>query len=149
MPRLWLALLVLLPLAGAAAQQPPIQPQIRTVFLQHESLSGVAGKESFVFDVAYPPGAASGWHFHHGDEYTAVLEGVIELRVEGQPARLVHAGEAYHNESGLVHETRNPGPLAARAVATLIVDKGKPLFDQPPGGARPTSMPMEMKRLPE
>jgi len=131
MPRLLLAVLLVLPLAGAAAQQPAAQPQIRTAFLQHESLSGVPGKESFVFDVTYPPGAATGWHIHHGDEYTAVLEGALELRVEGRPMRLVHAGEAYHNEAGLVHETRNPGPAPARALATLVVDKGKPLFDQP------------------
>jgi quercetin dioxygenase-like cupin family protein len=148
MPRPCLAFLILLPLAGAAAQPLPAQPQIRSVFLQHESLSGVPGKESFVFDVAYPPGAASGWHIHHGDDYTAVIEGEIELRLEGQAARRLHAGEAYHNAAGIVHETRNPGTLPAGAIATLIVDKGKPLFDRPPG-ARRTFMPMELQRARE
>jgi hypothetical protein len=55
---------------------------------------------------------------------------------------------AYHNEAGIVHETRNPGTLPARAIATLIVDKGKPLFDRPPG-ARRTSIPMELQRARE
>jgi quercetin dioxygenase-like cupin family protein len=142
MPRLLPVLMLLLPLAGAAAQPAP-QPEIRTIFLQHESLSGAAGKESFVFDVRYPPGSATGWHIHHGDEYTALIEGELELRVEGRPTRRLQAGEAYHNEAGLVHETRNTGTRPARAIATLIVDKGKPLFDQPPGGGRPISIPME------
>jgi len=140
MPRILIALLLVLPLARADAQQPVPQPEIRTIFLEHESLSGVPGKESFVFDVRYPMGAATGWHIHYGDEYTAVVEGALELRVEGRPTRMVRAGEAYHNEAGLVHETRNAGRVAARAIATLIVDKGKPLFDRPPGGARPTSV---------
>ena len=135
--RLGFGLLLLLPLVGAAAQ-PARQPEIRSIFLQHESLSGVPGKESFVLEVRYPPGAATGWHIHHGDEYTAVIEGALELRVEGSPPRRLGAGEAYHNAAGVVHETRNVGAAPARAIATLVVDKGKPLFDRPPGGARPT-----------
>lgn len=141
MPRIPVLLALLLPLAGAAAQPAP-QPEISRIFLQHELVSGVAGKESFVFDVNYPPGAATGWHIHHGDEYTAILSGELELRIEGRPARRLQAGDAYHNEAGLVHETRNVGDRPARAIATLIVDIGKPLFDQPPGGARPISLPM-------
>src|SRR5215469_10029748 len=126
MARILFALLLLLPLAGAAAQAVR-QPEIRTIFLEHESLSDVPDKESFVLEVRYPPGAATGWHIHHGDEYTAILEGTLELRVEGRPPRRLTAGEAYHNAAGLVHETRNVGAVPARAIATLVVDKGKPL----------------------
>ncbi len=143
MPRLLLAVVLVLPLTAAAQQVSP-RPEIATVFLEHESVSGVPGKESFVFEVRYPPGAATGWHIHYGDEYTAVLEGTLELRVEGRLPRRLAPGEAYHNEAGLVHETRNPGPVPARAVATLIVDKGKPLFEEAPGRVGPISLPMEI-----
>jgi len=72
------------------------------------------------------PGASSPRHTHPGDCYGAVLEGTVELVVDGSEARRFSGGQAWHNPRGPVHYFRNVGDTPARLINTLIVDKGKP-----------------------
>lgn len=96
-------------------------------------ISGVEGVELAMIDVSMGPGAASPHHTHPGDCYGAVVEGTVELVVEGQPPRRFAAGQAWHNPRGPVHYFRNIGDSPARLVNTLVVDKGKPRTQvQPP-----------------
>jgi quercetin dioxygenase-like cupin family protein len=111
---------------GGALAQPP---EIKSRLLQHEPVSGVPGKETFMILVEFAPGASTGRHIHHGDEYATVIDGELELDVDGQPPRVVKAGEAYHNPADVVHETRNVSAVPAHTIATLIVEKDKPLSD--------------------
>lgn len=60
-------------------------------------------------------------------EYVIVLEGTLELLVDGREPRRVNAGEAYHTAKGVIHETRNVGPGVARVSTTFITEKGQPL----------------------
>lgn len=108
---------------SATAQAPGIsaKPLLRS------SVSGDEGKESIILSIEIAPGASTGRHSHAGDEYATVIEGTLEVRLEGQEPRRVAVGQSYHNPRGVIHETRNVGDGAARAVATFIVDKGKPL----------------------
>jgi quercetin dioxygenase-like cupin family protein len=43
----------------------------------------------------FEPGVATGRHTHSGEELTYILEGQIELRIDGQPPRVVKAGETF------------------------------------------------------
>lgn len=95
--------------------------------LLRSSVSGDDSKETLIVAVEFAPNATTGRHSHPGDEYATVLEGTLELRLEGQAPRRVTAGQAYHNVRGLVHETVNVGEGPARTVATFVVDKGKPV----------------------
>jgi quercetin dioxygenase-like cupin family protein len=76
--------------------------------------------------ITIAPGGSSGRHTHPSDCYGTVVEGTVELRVEGREPRRVSAGEAWHNARGAVHELRNVSDSAARVVNTLLVDKGRP-----------------------
>lgn len=119
------ATVLVLPLfasALACAQAPGVssKPLLRSSF------SGDEGKESIILAIEFASGASTGRHSHPGDEYATVLEGTLELRLEGQEPRRVTAGQSYHNPRGVIHETRNVGDGTARTVATFIVDKGKP-----------------------
>ena len=89
-------------------------------------ISGVEGKEIVLLDVAMDPGASSPRHTHPGDCYGAILEGTVELVVEGQDPRRFTAGQAWHNPRGPVHYFRNVGTSPARLQNTLVVDQGKP-----------------------
>lgn len=100
---------------------------VTSKLLLRSSVSADSAKETILRAVEFAPGATTGRHSHPGDEYAAVLEGTLELRLEGQEPRRVTAGEAYHNPQGVVHETRNVGDSIARTVATFVVEKGKPL----------------------
>ena len=77
--------------------------------------------------VEFLPGSSTGRHFHPGDEYAAVVEGELQLNVDGQPLRTAKAGDGYHNTAGNVRETKNASSVPARVVSTLIIEKGKPI----------------------
>lgn len=94
--------------------------------MQVSPISGVDDKEAAFINVSMEPGASSPRHTHPGDCYGAVLEGTVELFVEGKEARRFDAGQAWHNPRGPVHYFKNVGNTPARLVNTLIVDKGKP-----------------------
>jgi quercetin dioxygenase-like cupin family protein len=98
-----------------------IQPLLKA------GVSDVPGKQTTVALATFAPGATTGRHLHEGDEYATVLEGELELNVDGQAPRRVSAGTAYHNAKGVVHETRNVGSVPARLSTVLVIDLGRPL----------------------
>jgi quercetin dioxygenase-like cupin family protein len=112
--------------AGLVLAQPP---EIKSKLLQHESVSDAPGKEAYMLYVEFAPGATTGRHIHHGDEYATVVDGELQVNVEGQAPRLVKAGEAYHNAANVVHETKNVGSVPAHLITTFVVEKDKPLSD--------------------
>jgi quercetin dioxygenase-like cupin family protein len=95
----------------------------------HAPLSGDDAREAVVGTAEFARGGTTGRHTHPGDEYGVVLEGTLELRVEGREPRRVSAGEAFHNPKGVVHETRNVGSGSARVVSTFVVEKGRRLTE--------------------
>ena len=105
------------------AQAPGItsKPLLRTTLSDNDS------KESVMVSVEFAPGSTTGRHTHPGDEYTVVLQGILELSAEGRETRRVSAGDVYHNPRGLVHEARNVGDTPARVAITFVVDKGGPI----------------------
>lgn len=89
-------------------------------------LSGDSSKHGVTLDITWPAGSMVGNHTHPGDEYAVVLEGEIEITtVDG--TKKYKTGEAYHNAKGVVHAARAVGDKPARTIATLVVEKGKPL----------------------
>jgi quercetin dioxygenase-like cupin family protein len=89
-------------------------------------------KEAAMLAITIAPGGSSGRHTHPGDCYGTVVDGTIELHVEGRDPRRVSVGEAWHNPRGAIHELRNVGDTPVRVVNTLVVDKGKPRMQPVP-----------------
>ena len=110
-------------ISGLEAQQ-QTQPVTRTI-LQTQDLSA-QGRVAVVARVDFQPGAEVGRHTHPGEELGYVLEGTLVLEVEGRPAVTLKAGDTFFVEAGRVHGGRN-GDTPGRALATYIVEKGKPL----------------------
>jgi quercetin dioxygenase-like cupin family protein len=71
-------------------------------------------------------GAQVGRHTHPGIESTYILEGAVELDVDGQPARQLQAGEAFQLPALVVHSAKN-GPAKTILSSVFVVEKGKPL----------------------
>ena len=86
-----------------------------------------AGKIAVQVRGEFDSGVATGRHTHPGEELTYILEGQIELRVDGQPPRVIKAGETFFVPAGLVHEGVNTGSGKTKVLATYIVEKGQPL----------------------
>jgi quercetin dioxygenase-like cupin family protein len=66
------------------------KPLLRTTF------SGDDTKEAVIGMAEFAPGATTGRHTHPGDEYSIVLQGALEFRLEGREPRRASAGEAFH-----------------------------------------------------
>jgi quercetin dioxygenase-like cupin family protein len=118
------AFLVLVGVVGlpSAAQQPALS---QTEVLRADL--SIGGREVIqMLSVIPPGGASSGKHTHPGDEIVYVLEGSIRVEVDGEPPVVKNVGEAALLPAGRPHFAVNAGTGAARAVATYIVEKGKP-----------------------
>ena len=72
------------------------------------------------------PNVAIGRHTHPGPESGYVLEGGFELLIDGEPSRMIKAGESYQIPPHAIHDAKT-GPGGAKVIATYVVEKGKPL----------------------
>jgi len=74
----------------------------------------------------FEPGGAVGKHTHPGEEVSYVVEGSIELEVDGK-TQTVEAGKPFFIPAGTVHAAKNNGKGAAKVLSLYVVEKGKPL----------------------
>src|ERR1035437_5159715 len=66
-------------------------------------------------------------HSHPGIESSYVLEGAFELPVQGQPTRMLKAGDGFQIPVETPHAGGKPGDKKSRIAITYVVEKGKPL----------------------
>jgi quercetin dioxygenase-like cupin family protein len=78
-----------------------------------------------------PAGGAAGRHTHPGIETGYVLEGELELLIDGKPPLKVKAGESYQIPAGVVHDAK-AGDKPFKVLAIYVVDKTKPLATPAP-----------------
>ena len=119
--------------AGTAALIPPTAgsthgaPLRETVTVAaEEPIPNLPGKRLVSHIVDYPPGASSAPHRHARSAfiYAYVLSGEIRSQVDGEPARVYRAGEAWFESPGAHHRVSENASdtKPARLLAVLIVD---------------------------
>ena len=106
---------------GAQAQE-----GVKRTDLQQHDLS-IPGREAIQVRVDIAPGVLAPRHSHFGEEIIYVLEGTIEYQVEGQPPKVLKAGDVLFIPYQTVHSAKNVGTGHAAELATYVVEKGKPL----------------------
>jgi quercetin dioxygenase-like cupin family protein len=94
--------------------------------MQDQNLS-VPGRHAVVARAEFIPGGQAGRHTHPGEELGYVVEGTLELKIEGQPPKTLKAGEVFFVPAGVVHDAHNVGNGKAVVLATYIVETGKPV----------------------
>ncbi len=92
----------------------------------------VPGREAVVARVEVSPGTYAGRHTHPGDEISYVLEGEAELLIDGEPPRIVKAGESFVIPAGVIHDAHNATDKPIKLVGVYVVEKGKPLASPAP-----------------
>lgn len=127
-PRLLALAAALLFAVAAGAQTPaaPATPGFASKPIQVLPVTGDDTREAVLIEVSLARGASSPVHTHPGDCIGVIVEGTIEMKAEGQPNRLLKAGDSYVNARGVVHHFTNVGDTPVRMYNTLVVDKGKP-----------------------
>jgi len=69
----------------------------------------------------------AGSHTHPGLESTYVMEGELVLKLDGEPDKVLKAGESFHIPPGVVHDACNTSVTPAKALGVFVVEKGKAL----------------------
>ncbi|HEY8514104.1 MAG TPA: cupin domain-containing protein [Candidatus Binatia bacterium] len=103
----------------------------RVTELMTQALPNVPGKEVTMITVDYAPGAVDPVHRHDGAAFLYVLEGTIEMQMEGGQKVTLEAGETFYEEPGRVHAVgRNTSDTKpAKFVVVLVKDRGTPLLE--------------------
>ena len=118
---------VALAVAGTAlAQQTAIKrtPLQKVEFPEgFVSVSGIA---------EVPAGAFAGRHTHPGVELSYVLEGEIDLIVEGKPDQHLKPGDSYQMAPEVPHDVKVTGDKPLKLLSVYVVDKTKPLASPAP-----------------
>jgi quercetin dioxygenase-like cupin family protein len=118
-------------LASAGAIGVTAQGGFSRVVLQDQALS-VAGRHAVTARAEFGPGANAGRHAHPGEEIGYILEGTVELSVEGHPTVTLKPGDVFFIPSGVPHDGRNPGAAKAALLSTFVAEPGKPLTSPVP-----------------
>lgn len=118
----WRAAAAVLVIIGVCGGQPPAA---KWKELQRHPIPGTE-LDGVTTIIEIPPGATSARHSHPGEDFGYMIEGTVELYVDGQPPMKLKAGDIFFTERGHVHNARNIGTTVARAVDTYVIDTGKP-----------------------
>ncbi len=133
----WLLVAGAVALASVALAQAPAAPPaaspptgikrtlLQTVDVPGTTYNAITGIAELV------PSTAIGRHTHFGPETGYVMEGEMVLLVDGQPPKVLKAGESYQVPSGAVHDAKS-GEKGAKVLAVYVVEKGKPLATPAP-----------------
>ena len=127
--KLAVALLCGVGLGAVATHGLSAAPEITRNVLQHADLTGSSTTEVYMTMIEAPPGAAFAPHIHHGDEFTYVMEGALDLDIAGQGTKSVKAGDTIHVNRDTVHGGKVASATPVKLLAVHIVDKGKPLAE--------------------
>jgi len=114
--------------SGATAENAPpaTTPGVDRKILSQ--LDGPApGYVTVLVESTIEAGALVARHTHPGIESTYILEGGLDLPIEGQPTRFVKAGDFFQIPPGTPHAGGGPAKLRTRVLSTFVVEKGKPL----------------------
>lgn len=102
------------------------QPGFTRTVLQTQDISA-PGRDIVQARAEFVPGGAAGRHTHPGEEIGYILEGTLQLEIDGKPPVVLKAGDAFFVPAGVVHDGKNIGSVPAKVLATYVVEKGKPV----------------------
>lgn len=87
------------------------------------------GWQGTMLEVTYPPGVSSAAHQHPGPTFGYVVKGKIRWAINGEPARVLEAGQSFFEPLGSVHSTSaNASDTEPATISVVILGKqGEPL----------------------
>ena len=96
-----------------------------------QKLDFPAGYNTVTAIAEVPAGGAAGRHTHPGMETGYVLEGELELVIDGKPPMKIKAGESYQVPEGAVHDVK-AGDKPIKVLGVYVVRAGEPLAKPAP-----------------
>lgn len=123
---MFLSAVLVLGIAAAPAPASAAGPGGTVATRFDHAITNIPGKSLIAVEVDYPPGGSTPSHRHAPSAFIMgyVISGSIRSEVEGQPARVYHAGETFYENPGAHHlisanaSTTEP----AKLLAVFVVD---------------------------
>jgi len=113
----------------ALAQTPPANDPIKRTPLQKTEYP--EGHFTYVMMVEIAPNATIARHTHPGIESSYVLDGNLDLVIEGKPSQAFKAGDSFTVPLNAVHGGK-VGDKGLKLIGFYVVDKTKPLATPAP-----------------
>jgi quercetin dioxygenase-like cupin family protein len=116
--------------SGFMATDASAQAPAATGGITRKILSQTEGPEGFVTIIAeaeIEPGAMVARHTHPGIESGYIVEGAIDLPIEGMATRTLKVGDGFQVPANTPHAGVKNGPQKTRIASTYVVEKGKPM----------------------
>jgi quercetin dioxygenase-like cupin family protein len=101
-------------------REPVVRPRLT------KELADIPGKEALVLTVEFPPGGADPVHRHDAHGFIYVLEGEIEMAVNGDKPVTLRTGDTFYEGPHDIHTVgRNASKTKrARILAVLVKNTG-------------------------
>lgn len=96
-----------------------------------QKLDFPAGYNTVTAIAEVPAGGAAGRHTHPGMETGYVLEGELELVIDGKAPMKLKAGESYQIPEGAIHDAK-AGDKPFKVLGVYVVKAGEPLAKPAP-----------------
>ena len=115
--------------AGSRAQRPPLDAladSLKRTEVQRAA-SSIPGREIVQVLTEIPPGVASGWHTHPGEEVGYIVAGVVEMSIRDRATLTLHPGDGFLIPPDTPHNAFDIGSVAGHMLSTYIVEVGRPL----------------------
>jgi quercetin dioxygenase-like cupin family protein len=113
--------------AAAQGAAPPAATPGVTRKILSQTDGPIPGYVTVLVEATIDAGVPVGRHTHPGVESAFVLEGGFELPIQGQPTRMIKAGDGFQIPPETPHAGGKPGETRSRILVTYVVDKSKPL----------------------
>jgi len=111
---------------ASAAETPPAPPGLSRKMLS--KLDGpTPGYVTIIAEVEIEAGASVARHTHPGIESTYVIDGNLEIPIDGQPTRIYKSGDGFQIPAGTPHAGGKPSATKSKLIVNYIVEKDKPL----------------------
>jgi quercetin dioxygenase-like cupin family protein len=112
--------------ASAQGAPPAATPGVKRKILSQ--LDGpLPGYVTIIVEAEIEAGVTVARHTHPGIESGYVLEGALELPIEGQETKMLKAGDGFQVPTGKAHAGGKPTTSKVRLTSTYVVEKDKPL----------------------
>ena len=99
------------------------------ITLLTQPLTDIPGREVRITELDRDPLVASAAHVHPGHHtFGYIVEGTYEFGVNGQPPRILHAGDVFYEPPGALHSvSRNASPNSKlKIIVFMVADQSKP-----------------------
>lgn len=115
--------------ASVSDAAPAAGQNVERKMLLQQDLS-IPNYSTALVEVTIPAGGREGRHTHPGSAVVYVQQGALTLAMEGVPEKTYQVGESFYIPTGKIHEGINNGSTTVKAIASFVVEKGKPLASQ-------------------